>query len=1493
MACKTKQEMMADLGADGYDSKQMRALNEAFGVFMEEPRSIDIDESSVFYHVTNEDWNPMELRTDDELGFHVGTEKVVDSYYEQRYKGKQAFIMKFEAKKDLNVVRLTDTPKLGGWDIGNVKKELDALDIDVESAETLQDVSKTLAELGYDAIEYANESEGVDGTVNSLVIVNKDAVTALSKEEVVEGETIFGSSEDAVTQLGDRFPGAESAYWNSAKTQKKKYRRAMLDKYSGMIGKNISVMDDEKYKVNSGVVKKVDLVLNDYIEVTYGKRVIIVNPTTGVTVDGFNTVLGWDIAPEYRDKKSKNKVNWNELDRIDGYEHGDLDSMKDMLLNIQEKSGNEESAEHMEYLEGLFGKMDPSFFEKMSLYLNSGDRESYGAVQGDKMNVTLGSEKPRIANRQSDAVIYAHEVIHSMIQFAMKSDDPEAGKIRRELNHIMEVASKTVTWKDFMPDESVDYKAEEKEAKGMFKYMFTSKNASDEFIAHVLTNPIVKKVMSGKTMGGKNASTIVEKIAKIFGTLVDLMLGRYTFKEKNNNVYEQTVVLAVRLGEINNRAMQEVQKNSMASIALDKLNDLDEVVADKLDAVMDKYVRDVSEFEDKPDGGIALGKWRLKVLGKMLTNPEYQKYAKLVLSSFGVKAEGTLRNILSDFGNPDKTEQLVHWLGLASDRIDSGRMTILGAVKKQVYNGFKSKLSKSDESALTKVVIDTDIASIFGKKGYETVGKIAKVFESKEALNRRLSDAKHRLKLLDEENFSWHANNAASLGHYLATHKAHEGQLFNALNIARGIGSDKYKGVNAKLIDTIDEVATLTAIWYSDKRAVAKAVRLMKVEANGVKNVIRLHRNFDKEVRESVFAGSKTHMIKGYSREVFDDRVSMELAPLSQEAEMLKDGYVLKEELNPVEEDSYSEPLGMYISTSFSVGNRLRTATRLTRLGTKGTTITKAIEMSGVDLAERKAEVVKIRMDTKRIANAKRMQEGEIDLESLDYGVAPVMDEDGNITAYRYMMDKESKEKFLGQDTTVAEVMARSYGHTMDKAESREHNKKVLKTIQDDMRVNHESGSKLGKNNEEYREIGPKVHDKEMRALYDILPAEFKRFINNRKDKTMAVRADLVHPYFGYRHASLNDIFPGFTPTMLKTLIRYAEAIWTEVIKIAKSNILLKMPIVLIRNLLSNVSYALWTGISPKEVVSLYAESTRDVLYYIKKSREMEELKLEISTGNTSKNIAMRIKLIENTLKKSPVHELFELGMYSAIVEDVETAELRSTNRVKQKIDDFTQKLPAVFRSPLQVAYLSEDTKWYKVNQEVLQLSDLIARDVQNRKLKLIERQQYKSVKKMPRWVAQMVANTAEDDDDMGMDEYEKLKAMVNGKMFMKDIPVKYRDMVKKEIASARQFALLEMFINYNKPSSKFEEYANRMGVMWFTKYLKRVQKIIGQTAVRHPVKTILMALTQSYLLDFETLQDQTFMDKDVSMLVNTPSDIFENVFTPAIVKPDLYNLGF
>ena len=1438
MSCKLKSEILDGFKDQKLTKDQLDAIAKAIDLLTSVPKVIKTTKGSVYYHTTDEDWNPKDLKVDNELGFHVGTLEVAKDYRKQALNKKVPnYLMMFEATKDLNIVRLTDTTaELGGWDVDNVKKELSDLGI-TTNGKTLQDVQQELVEMGYDAIEYVNKAELNDGTVNSLIVMNPKAIKSIGKDEILDDEMIMlGSEEDVYTQLGDRFAGADKAYFN----RKNEYRNKVVKEYKDkLVGTRVGVLDTETNKMVFGEVRAVVRTLDTYIDLVFKDRIVTVDPETGMTVDGFSRVDGWETSPMYRGSQAKTGV-FNEE-----YDLGSptaIEHMQDLVDELNALDPDAVDAKQVDEYKQFIGQMDIEAFGKLRVTLDTEADSTLGRYTNNKISIRIGKFKQLAGNTMSAAEVYVHELVHAYTAFALRGEAAKTGNIKRRLRYLRDRLAEGNDWRMFLPAKSYDPVAEKANAEAKWKYIFenSSDGALDEFVAHVLTHPVlVEKAKNTVVQEQKVKNTLFDMAVDLFGKLMDIVSGRFGMFKKDKTVHEDVLGLMRALGAINNAAVVEKnERRSVLQVAFSLLNMAD----DKLSALMTEAVEKLGKkipykaMPKKPTKLEAL-KWMVTSLPQIASKPELRGAFETALATLWAKEEGTLQNIIRDFRTPDELEREIDDRIMKSGKIDRIRQDMVKATQRLVADGFSRKLTKEESTALTEIVLETDLQSVLDKY---TVSELAELMNDDGKLAKEISNLKNAIKT--HKDGTLFVNQAVALGMYMATGAVNEAMVMNVDSIVKdSTTKEQTSAVNA--------LATLVAIDKSNKRNRYIVAGLLRSEAKGVDNVMAIHKGFIEQSKELLFAGSGALMQKGYTKEIFDDSVETKIAPTSDKEAMEKAGYELVYELGTSQLRIGKSGLAMYKSKGFGRQEYYRAATRMTGMASRGTTITDIAYAQDPQLGGDLARLAKTQLEVRRLKLLNEMKTRELTIDELRGEVAPLYNDSGEVMDYRYVMNKDNKKQVLDQDKDVSKVLGRSNGSVYDKHSTQKHNKAMLRLMFADMDENY-VGGELGKNDSRYIEIGENSIDEVGQEIWKILPKEMKDSIKSRKQSKgkLFVKRSMLLNYFGFRHLSLLDSrLAKMLPKVLQTALKIAEDLWIAIVKISKLDVLIKTPVVVAMNIVSNVLFAVLTGTDPVTVLKMYIDSGRDIREYMNKLTEYNTLKEAMLSGNKLRLDVHKMKRLKKDLEDNPIHELMELGIYESVSEDLIDGDEISRNVVSKWISQKTERMPEWAQTTWNWLALNEKTSYYKNMEMMLRMGDLLAQAVQNKKMKLINEQKLTAYKK--------TAKSAED-------------------------VIKYKATLDKE----RIDGLVYDYVFYSKPASGFEEYLNRIGAIMFTKYAKRIQRVIGAAVTKHPLKaTILGGLDASIGDSLPQVLDQTIVDRNWYIYGINPLTHLEKLIPPMV----------
>lgn len=1171
----------------------------------------------------------------------------------------------------------------------------------------------------------------------------------------------------------------------------------------------------------------------------------------------------------------------NSLQRVDDYVHGNVNSMLRVVEGLRTSKDGEAYAR---YVNMLIENMNPKAFKELELFIgNTGNMDTAGFVSARQIELYRNVEDSPARNKQTSLEAYIHEVVHSVTMFGFNADSDKSRKLRNELDVLVREAKKQLKVEDLYPENATE--EEIQVAEELYEYVFKNSKGvtvgNQEFLVHAITNPQMMKALD-KLKVEPEAEKWLDRLARLFHKALRVVLGEVSWENADKSMYEHAVNLVHRFAEINNEYTEKSKPISDAvGGMMDVVNDIDEYVADMIESGKEKILKK-SLPERYPEKGTKLekAKFLVKNLSKVVTNEEYRKAMGLMVSNLGVKPDSSLREIVGSFFERNSLAKNVDWLGLAAGKIDTARESVVNTTRSMVLEGFDKEISEEQERAVTRLLVDTDSGVLYKKHG---ITKLVKFLDSDEAIDQRVGTLKRKLKEMDSENYNWLEGQSYGLGRYMATHRGHIAQNVNAYAIASGVMSGAKVEYSKELENVVSELASLHALKMSKEGNVELVKELLDKGTKGVENVLEMYEAFKKQSSETVMKDAELHRVQGYTVELFDDGVEMEIHPVGNRKELEKLGFRMVRKFDRV--NVKGQQLGLFVSNKYHRRERLRGATKMLSQKAKGTSLRDIVYRNSL-VPKKEYAVEKTALDISREKIAAQMREGTLDLSKIEENMLPLLDAEGNVVDYRFAMDKKSKEELLEQNTKISDVLGRSNGHILDKVYSAEHNKRVLEVIKRDMEENWSGG--LISDLTEYTVISPKSDIPELVDLYNLLPREFKEYAQSREDGSIAVPSYLKDAYFGYPHLSVaSNKYSKNIPKWFNQIAGMAEALWLDVVKIAKSNILMKTPTVLISNLWSNFWFRVVNGANPVELMKDYVRSFRDVREYIKNNRDIVRLEYELK-GDREKPQTQRVRdeikekewkleRLKYRNENNPVKELVDAGMYQAIVEDVEMSTIEGSTIWDKLGKGIFGRMPKVVKDGFDILYFNQSTRWYKFNQEVLQISDLIARDVQNRSAKAIEERVVQGKKAPPKWWR----------DEKGWDKDRRLKDE-------KDI-AEYKQKAK----DIRLYNILESYVNYTRPSGRGEEYLNRIGLLMFTKYAKRIQRVVIEQGTNHPIKTFLSLLIDQGLLNIDTVQDQSILSKEWHTETHGAGNFYpfynmldhiENVITPALVKDSTWD---
>ena len=1199
----------------------------------------------------------------------------------------------------------------------------------------------------------------------------------------------------------------------------------------------------------------------------------------------------------YRSESIREDFEKQNLDLVNNPENM-IGFMKE-LYDIDDVKISDEHKARLEKVVGMIAGAGKKFIPDTFVYLNKQASKNGGFIEfsGSKKGIYIGVGGNGLNRTEmSAAEAYVHELVHAATEYAKNNNKSEIAMTILRLQDLRADAMKSLKWEDFLPDNQQYSSSEEIEsAKKTYKYLTDPDVGLSEFIAMGMTNEkMIKKLEEIKVYRDKDVAS-----KGFFGALYDMVdkLFRFvmsTSRQEMPNIKgdELLIKLTMELAKANNKAMI-AKKAGIASKVGDGILFLNDSVSKFLkgfQTVIPSNVKPVDYTSSKWEKT----KWLSKNLFFLLSDEKARPHLENFMSeAMGRRPEGFTQTFIRDLREKDGFQRIIESLGLESGSIDRTREHEVQIVGSLILNAFDKHPTKEEQEAMTLAFLDTDISTVYEKYGIE---KMKKLLGDNETLMNEISDVRARVykSAIDKQTANYYVSQANGLGFYMATNQGEIDQQLNAKNIANKFNTEKPIKADESIVELIDELATLEALSYTSGSQIDIALKLIEKEEVGVRNFVALHKSFKEKARRELFENKDKdgnvvegyfNEIKGYTKEIFDADVTIDVAPLRDRIEMEKEGFTYVETLEKHKNDGSKETMALFVNDDKLTQSYNRTALRLTDMGRKGTTLLdvryKGDEALSKKLAE--ADVRKMNHDAAQLTK-QRMENPILDAENRSKNMIPIYNKNGVPINYRYMMSKKKKRELLKQDIRAAHVMGRMEASIKDKIDTKKFNDKVIDVLVADAVQNNFMSSQYGQwNNKEYYFIGPKATNPDAQEAWRVMPtavkdrikfeieksirAEAKKRglklrrnkkgelvvdatikmdeIDNPKENTvdekldpqpkwltdkykgLPFRADVMYGLFGFRDASIADmkLLSGFNST-IKHWIRLVELLWKEIVRVSKVNIIIKTPQVLIGNVVSNLALCVQLGINPIDAFKLQMDGVRSLRKYLNDETELEKLKLARDSGNITGVNTKRINELENNLKDNPARDLFMSGLYQSIVEDASVGDLKASSKLTRKIDEKLENFPEFVKNGVDMLFITERTKLFKMITFATQASDFAAR-----------------------------------------------YALIEG--------LKAQGLNKTEAMNTAKDA----FIIYSNPDSKLFQYMNDIGLVMFTKYFMRIQRVISKGALDHPISFLLALIGQASIMDIDDVTDQSMFSKDLTKMFYSPIDVLTQAVYPSSVE--------
>lgn len=1073
---------------------------------------------------------------------------------------------------------------------------------------------------------------------------------------------------------------------------------------------------------------------------------------------------------------------------VDNQHNAEYYSRKDIAVDLQDLfndmvnqgKGQYESTEaeqaHVAHLQEVLSRLlgPVAQMNATSIQVNSTDKFTNGSydVENQHITVNVNTNVAFTYAEQTAAEVFVHEGLHAVAKNILASNPA----IRRQLELLQRQMGRTATYEIFMAKDANgniiaknDMDAEIRHAKKMFDYVFGKNDNVDqieEFFVYGLTHPgMIEFGQNTMVKTEKGEVSAIRKMFELLDRIMDVFRNIIGKAKTDRTVHEELFKIAESMVAVQTKAhtrMASVKKAE--SYAFSKLSKGNQYIVRKAQSILKATYKPISPRNNQFTAAMKIS-WN--IINQHFSDVHRSnKYYEILAS----QANAATGGLIKEFGEGALDARGTRRLLEKKHMVEANREHTITEMHRELNQAFLSKkpLTRKNKINLTKAILKTDLSSLMGLFGM-TPAKIVDLLVN--TTDRAQLEAQLRQQL--GVNAKSVLDNAArDLALFMTTGKSKTSMLrLNAAELAR----IHLKTTDADTIANLDALITLYAInntstdILQDAHAVAQRELAINPDRNGVAFLLASHAMYKEDTQAKLFYGNPTLMQKGYIQQIHPSLTSGQVAPMTDEAALKKQGFTLAYQLGSVPGVPNTVKYGYFVNHNSPDPG---TTTGMYALEDNKSSGTKLSEILG---RQPKYQTPDGLPDTKEIKKflvqyAKEQEAAMRNNASQNVTMIPLLNDKGQVVDFRIHMDHASLENDMQQELEFDNVFSRQQAAGVAKFYGARENIKTTNFLLD------YASSRRNKRN---AKLWVNIFDPAVKAdTFDMLPKQAQNYIKRMSSKgnnvyEFYVSKDMMTSVFGFKNMSVQnsriaDGIPG-----AKYLGGIAEAIWQAVVGNAVSKIVIGLPEVVYSNMHSNFFSMVWKGIPPSYLIKKLREGANEVIQFKEDSRKATKLNNIIRAYKLpdSSPEARELSNLRKSLANNRVTYMINAGMFTTIAEDYDpTIDHGYEGRAARKWRDsaLAKRVPETIQNIGGWLYGSKTSAPFKVMEQAVQISDFISR-----------------------------------------------YALMEYRIREQGVPT---EAAFKEA--------MDTFVNYNQPMSKLMTYLNSIGGVMFVKFFMRANRV-------------------------------------------------------------------
>ena len=845
------------------------------------------------------------------------------------------------------------------------------------------------------------------------------------------------------------------------------------------------------------------------------------------------------------------------------------------------------------------------------------------------------------------------------------------------------------------------------------------------FVALGLVDPTMRNALAGvdKETRAKVKGNLDQKLEALGNNALAAVQDILTGANRSKNVEEALANMAEMVAKQAHIEKNLVTRMEAATMgAMGKANDwVANTLADKAQALSKAASAKAGKTKSKT---VKAAAQTTALVANVFSDAGAAANAEAALSMVNKGKSDFLKGLVKDLtGRVDSNALVYDLIKQVGQRVSKARQFYREQLPSVIAKAFSKVPSEEQSTTMFKTLAKTGFASLVQGDNFAAAFDMA-LDDTKRAAE--IARIEGELKKETPRTEGRIRKKAKLLAEYMTTGVVQAGLLRNADAVANLL-DDGVSGLTAPgvveqskvVVDLVDQLITLYAVDKAPAQQLEAMRQLRSAEPEGTERVLGVLKHQMDADKARHTGAARFNAWKGYIPSDGAAGGSLVVRDVREEKNLLRQGYRkvadyqgtslfktanLAYYYTPVGKAPFNQGIiqnarmtagGVDQTTGFAVG--FPTAGRITQKAT-------------VDRLAKNAH-----LDSSREA------------------LLAVYDEKGNVIAFERSIDPDQLER-LKPSTNILAMLGQWMGRQAEEEMAQAVNFDAVAKVHEMWNTGkHRKGEFV--NVLDAKSYG---NDPVLKDALRILPADVVKHAESLFGTgRFMVRKDMLEDVFGYRDASIGDVWTGNSRWSPKTqervrklaemylgddafrLLVQGEERWKNLVKDAKTLIVVKSVIVPAANFVANIFQMLARGVPMSSIARGLRDKTLEVDFYVKTHVEQMDLAVQLmalgkNDTNQRQKLEARIQAIEDSWKRLSIWPLLAAGEFGSITDAGISRDeiLLSEGKLQAYIEAKTEKLPPALQRAGKWALITKDTALFQGLQKSMEYGDFLAKAI-------------------------------------------------------------------------------------------------------------------------------------------------------------------------------------